>query len=146
MDKGALISTSKFSDAKIVRVDFFQKDLEKMPIYYEKGVGSTINFLLGKENNEQKIVGGHYFHKNISQESSTYAIKPVSLAFLELKDGKGYIASKDPNIVEVTIKKVTLGYYIGELEQEFLMPVVVFEGDNDFAAYLSAVKGEWINN
>jgi len=146
IEKGTLIPTSKFSDAKIVRVDFFQKDLEKMPIYYEKGVGSTINFLVGKEGRELEVVDARYFHKNISQESSTYAIKPVSLAFLELKDGKGYIASHDPNMVEVTIKKVTLGYYIGELEQEFLMPVVVFEGDNDFAAYVSAVKGEWINN
>lgn len=144
--KGILVPTSKFSDAKIVRVDFFQKDIEKMPIYYEKGIGSTINFLVGKENNGLKIVDAHYFHKNISQESSTYAIKSASLAFSELKDGKGYIASKDPNVVEVTIKKVSLGYYVGEAAQDFLMPIVIFEGDNDFVAYVSAIKDEWTSN
>lgn len=146
IEKSALIPTSKFSDAKIVRVDFFQKDLEKMPIYYEKGAGSTINFLVGKENNELEVVDARYFHKNISEDFSTYAIKSASLAFSELKDGKGYIASKDPHIVEVTIKKVTLGYYAGEMQQEFLMPIVIFEGDNDFVAYVSAVKDEWISN
>ena len=145
-EKGALIPASKFSDAKIVRVDFFQKDLEKMPIYYEKGITSTISFLVGKENNEQNVVDARYFHKNISQESSTYPIKSASLAFSELKDGKGYVASKDPNAVEVTIKKVTLGYYVGEAQQDFLMPIVIFEGDNDFVAYVPSVKDEWISN
>lgn len=146
VENNTLIPTSRISGAKIVRVDFFQKDLEKMPIYYEKGVGSTINFLVGKENNEQQVVEARYFHKNISQESSTYAIKSASAAFSELKQGMAFVASKTAGIVEVSIKKVFLGYYIGELGQEFLMPVVVFEGDNDFVAYISAVRDEWINN
>ena len=146
VENNTLIPTPKISGSKIVRVSFFQKDVDGLPIYYELGITSTIDLLIGKENNELKVVDARYFHKNISQESSTYAIKSASQAFSELKDGKGYIASKDPNIVEITIKKVTLGYYIGQLEQEFLMPVVVFEGENDFVAYISAVKDEWINN
>ena len=141
-----LIPTSKIAGSKIVRVDFFQKDIDGLPIYYESGITSTIGLLIGKENNELKVVNATYFHKNISENSSTYAIKSASQAFSELKQGKGYVASKTTDIVEVTIKKVLLGYYIGEGEQEFLMPVVVFEGDNDFVAYISAVRDEWINN
>ena len=35
--------------------------------------------------------------------------------------------------------------YLENKEQNFLMPVVVFEGDNGFIAYVSAVTDEWIN-
>lgn len=148
IQNGALIQTSKTSNAKIVRVDFFQKDLDNLPIYYEKGITSTIDLLIGKQNNRLEVVDARYFYKNISKDFSTYAIKSAMEAFEELKQGKGYVASKAPDIVEVTIKKVLLGYYIGEGEanQDFLMPVVVFVGDNDFVAYVSAVRDEWINN
>ena len=146
IEKGAIAPTSKISNAKIVRVDFFQKDVDGLPIYYEKGVTSTIDLLIGKENNQLKVVGATYFHKNISKNPSTYAIKSASQAFSELRQGMGFVASKAVDVVEVTIKKVYLGYYVGETEQEFLMPIVIFEGDNDFVAYVSSVRDEWINN
>lgn len=142
----ALIPTSKISNTKIVRVDFFQKNLDGLPIYYDRGISSTIDFLIGKESNELKVVDARFFHKNISQTSSTYAIKAASQAFSELQKGKAYIAYKPDNTVEFIIKKVFLGYYIGENQQDFLMPVVVFEGSNNFVAYVSAVKDEWISN
>ena len=141
-----LIPTSKISGAKIVRVDFFQKDVDGLPIYYDKGIASTIDLLIGKGSSGLKVVSATYFYKNISKDSSTYAIKSASTAFSQLKQGKGYVASNPAGLVEIVIKKVSLGYYIGELEQELLMPVVVFEGDNDFVAYVSAVRDEWINN
>lgn len=146
IEKSTLIPTSKIANAKIVRIDFFQKDLENFPIYYEKGIASTINLLIGKENNQFKVVEASYFHKNISQNSSTYAIKSAALAFSELKQGKAYIASKPQDTAEIAIKKVLLGYYIGETQQDFLMPIVIFVGDDDFVAYVSAVTDEWISN
>ena len=146
IERSMLIPTSKISNTKIVKVDFFQKDLDSLPIYYDKGTSSTIDFLIGKENKELKVVEARFFHKNISETASTYAIKTASEAFSELQKGKAYIANKPINTVEFTINKIFLGYYIGEDQQEFLMPVVVFEGNNDFVAYVSAVKDEWISN
>lgn len=143
---GTLIPISKVSDAKITRVSFFQKDIGGFPIYYDRGVSSTIDFLVGKEKNRMKVASARFFHKNISKEISTYAIKTANQAFLELQKGKAYIAYKPANMVEFTIKRVFLGYYIGEDQQEFLLPVVVFEGSNDFVAYVSAVRDEWISN
>jgi hypothetical protein len=142
----SLTLTSKISDAKIIKVDFFQKDLDKLPIYYDKGISSTIDFSIGKEKQQLEIVDARFFHKNISEISSTYAIKTANEAFVELQKGKAYIAYKPANMVEFSIKRVFLAYYLGEDKQEFLMPVIVFEGDDDFTAYVSAVKDEWINN
>jgi len=146
IEKSTLIPTSKISNTKIVRVDFFQKDLDGLPIYYDKGISSTIDFLIGKDNNQLKVVDARFFHKNISETASTYAIKTASQAFSELQKGKAYIAYKPNDTVEFTIEKVFLGYYIGEDQQDFLMPIVVFKGNNDFVAYVSAVRDEWINN
>lgn len=146
IENGVLTPITKISDAKIVRVDFFQKDLDNLPIYYQRGTSSTIDVLVGKENNTLKIVEARYFHKNISDIFATYAIKSALQAFEELKQGKGYIASKPQNAAEITINQVLLGYYIGEDQQGFLMPIIIFEGDNDFIAYVSAVRDEWINN
>lgn len=146
LERGELIPTSKISETKIVRVDFFQKDVDNLPIYYEKGITSTIDLLVGKENNDLKVVNASYFHKNISENSSTYAIKSAQEAFAQLKEGKGYIAHKATDTVEVVIKKVLLGYYVGENDQELLMPIIIFEGENDFIAYVSGVRDEWISN
>ena len=142
----ALVLTSKVSDTKIVKVDFIQKDINSLPIYYDKGISSTIDFLVGKENNQLEVVGGRFFRKNISETFSNYAIKTAAEAFSELQKGKAYVANKPIGITNFTIKDVFLGYYIGEDHQEFLMPIVIFEGDNDFIAYVSAVKDEWISN
>lgn len=146
INEGALIPASKTSDAKIAKVAFFQKDVDGLPIFYNEGKFSTINFLIGKENNQMKIVNARFFHKNISQISSTYAIKTASEAFSELQKGNAYIANKPVDTVEFTIKNVFLGYYIGEDQQDFLMPIIIFAGNNDFVAYVSAVRDEWISN
>jgi hypothetical protein len=126
-------------------VDFFQKDMNNLPIYYEKGASTTFDFLVGK-NGEQQILEATYIHKDISDVSSTYAIKTAQEAYSELQNGKVYIIDNDQNTANVTIKNVYLGYYIGEVDQNFLMPIIVFEGSNNFLAYVSAVRDEWIGN
>lgn len=146
IEKSVLTKVFKISNSKIVKVDFVQKNVNDLPIYYEKGTTSTIDLLIGKESNQLKVVDARYFHKNISEMSSTYAIKSAEAAFLELKQGKAYIASNSLDSTEISIEKVFLGYYIGENSQDFLMPIVIFEGPSDFLAYVSAIKDEWINN
>jgi len=146
IQNNSLVKTDEISDAKIIRVDFFQKDLNEFPIYYERGLFSTISTLVAKEENEFKIVDVRFFYKGASKDFSDYSIKSASQAFEELKEGKGYIASNSQNLVSIVIKKAILGYYIGENQQEYLMPIIIFEGDNDFVAYVSAVRDEWINN
>ena len=127
-----------------MRVDFFQANIDNLPIFYDSDLTSTINLLVGKENDGLKIVEAHYSHKNISDESSTYGIKTAAEAFLDIKQGKAYIAVK-PNTNNVSIKNAYLGYYLGNETRDFLMPVIVFQGDN-FVAYVSAVTDEWISN
>jgi hypothetical protein len=146
ISNNALIPTSKISDAKIMEVAFFQKDLDSLQIYYDRGISSTIDLLIGKENGGLEVVAGRFYHKNLSDKFSTYAIKTAKEAYSELQQGQAYVAYKPADMVDVTITKVFLGYYAGENPQDYLMPIIIFEGNGNFLAYVSAVKDEWISN
>lgn len=140
-----LVPASSLSTANIIRVDFFQKDIDMLPIYYSNPPLSTLYTLIaggGKENGQ--IVEAHYHHNAISKTNTTYPIKTAAEAFKDLQDQKAFISSYLGSSKTIKIKTVSLGYYLGESNQKNLMPIVVFAGDNGFFAYVSAIKDEWI--
>ena len=139
-----LVPATSISKTQVIEIDFFQKDIDKLPVVYSKANNSTMNIFVGGGENKPQVVKTDFFHQNVSSESATYPIKTASDGFLELKNGNAYILSPSNN-KDVSIKNVYLGYYMGDKEQNFLMPAVVFKGDNGFIAYVSALKDEWIN-
>jgi len=139
-----LIPATSVSTAQVIEVDFFQKDLDKIPVVYPRANNSTMNIFVGGGKNQPQVVRGEFFHQKISNDSSTYPIKTASNAFSQLKNGEGYVLSSSGN-KDVSIRNVYLGYYMGDKKQNFLMPVVIFEGDHGFIAYVPAVKDELIN-
>jgi len=62
-----------------------------------------------------------------------------------MQGGKGYIAnlgeSQSGNIV---IRNVSLAYYDADQPQNFLQPIYVFEGDNNFIGFVPAVSSQWM--
>ncbi len=137
---------SSLSEAQIIRVDFFQKDVNSLPIYYPHPPYSTMNDLVGSGDNQPQVVEAHFFHQEINQNmSATYPIASAAAAFSDLKQGRGYIASYYGKGTAVSIKNIFLAYYMSDTTQDYLMPIIVFKGDNGFFAYVSAVKDEWIN-
>lgn len=140
-----LTPVANISQAQVIRVDFFQQDLDQLPIYYPNASTSTLNLLVTSIQNQQIVIGINFPHQPISKSAYTYPIKTSSQAFSELKTQKAYIASYFGNTTNISIKNVSLGYYIGKEEQDYVMPIVVFEGNDGFFAYVSAVTDEWIN-
>lgn len=140
----ALIPASSYSSTQIIRVDLFQKNLNNIPIVYPNPPYSTMNFLLGGNEYGGDIVQANFTHQNISDLSGTYPLKSSAQAFKELGEGKAYIASYYGSSNNIKIKNVYLAYFAGEEKQDFLMPVVVFEGNNGFFAYVSAITDNWI--
>jgi len=133
------------STAQIIRVDFFQKDINSSPMRYPNSHRSTIYTLIAGGQNPE-VVEASFQHKNISKDYATYPILTSSQAFAMLQEGKAYSLSYSGTKNEILIKNVFLAYYMEDREQKYLMPIVVFEGDDDFVAYVSAIKDEWINN
>lgn len=152
---GALIPTTSLSSAKVIRVDLYQKDLEyeldtgkkkavklkmKLPILYPHPPYSTMSFWVASGQNNAEVDAAEFMHREIKRETpGTYPIKSAEDAFEELKNGDAYIPSYLGLEKEILISNVYLAYYLGDT-QEFLMPIIVFEGQDNFFAYVSAVK------
>lgn len=145
LQNGKLFPSTSFSQAQVIRVDLFQKAIDKLPLVYPYPPFSTMSFFIASSESEPQVVEAHFYHKQKTNQSSTYPIKTAKEAQKELEEGKAYIAGYFGDKNEISIKNVYLAYYINEQEdQEFLLPVVVFEGDNGFYAYVSAIKSEWV--
>lgn len=146
LKNGILFDAKDMTDAQIIRVDYFQNSQDLLPIYYPKGIYSTMYFLIGSSSrSESNIVLSNFYHQSISATSSTYKLKPVEIAYAQLTEGKGYIAANFVKEDIIKIEEVFLGYYAGDQYQEYLMPVYIFKGrEDEFYAYVSAVDDEWI--
>ena len=146
IQNGSLITSTSLSNSQIVEVNFFQKDLDNLPIFYEKPNSSNISVLIAGSGHQQgQVVGVNFIHQPVSEESSTYPLKSVSTAYDELKNGQAYVASYFGTLANISITNVFLAYYISSQTQDFLMPVIVFEGNEGFFAYVPAIRDEWIN-
>jgi hypothetical protein len=167
IENGTLVPTTSLSKTQVIRVDLYQKNMTyalntgvsevtggfkkldiDLPILYPRPPYSTMHFWLASEALGPEVYAANFIHKNIIQdekaEQATYPIKTSQEAYDELVNGKAYIASYFGFEKEIKIQNVFLAYFLGEDPQEYLMPIIVLEGDNGFFAYVSAVKDEWI--
>lgn len=145
LNNNTLTSASSFSNTQVIEVDFFQKNINNLPIYYPKAVNSTMSVLVVGGQDQPQVAQINYFHQNISNQSATYPIITAQTAFDELKQGKGYIASYFGSSDYISITNVSLGYYMGDKAQAYLMPVAVFQGDNGFYAYVPLITDAWVS-
>lgn len=144
ISNGQLVPATSLSDAEIIRVDFFQSDVNKTPIFYPNATYSTMSMLIGGGNPNSQIVDAHFYHQTIDSAHGTYPIISSQQAFDALKKGQAYISSYDNTGTTITIRNISLGYYMGIDQQQYLQPIFVFQGDHGFYAYVPAITAEWI--
>ncbi len=147
---GGITSSSSFSNAQLIEVDYFQNDVDKIPIYYPHYPSSLMHVVLASANGQDttpQVVEASFYHKIVQTENgSTYPLISSKDAFDLLKTNKAYIANYEGTNTNINISSVSLGYFLGTKPQSFLYPVIIFQGDNNFYAFVSAVKDEWVKN
>ncbi len=141
-----LTTATSVSNAQVIEVDFFQKNIDKLPIYYPKAVNSTMNVLVVGGKDQPQVAQINFSHQTVSNQSATYPIKTAQDAYSLLRQGQGYIASYFGSSTDISIKNVFLAYYIGDKKQDYLFPIAVFEGDNGFFAYVPIITDVWTSN
>ncbi len=140
-----LVSATSLSQASLVRIDFFQKDINFLPIYYPNPPQSTLSFLFVGSRFNEKVIQAEFNHFIVdTTQSATYPIKTAEEATKELKDGKAYIASHFGDTTTIRITNVSVGYYMSNNPQDYLLPIIVFSGDNGFFAYVPAITDSWV--
>lgn len=132
---------TSLSEANFIRVNFFREPYDDFPVLTPDRRGN-VWFLVGGKDND--VVAGEYHYFPIEKENnSTYPIKTSQQAWEELNQGIGFIVSTPLEQTTVIVRKIYLGYYDAGEPQGFLQPIVVFEGDGNFMAYVPAVTAEF---
>ncbi len=143
----ALIPATSFANSQVIQVNFFQKDIDEKPVFYKSPYTPNISvYITGGERRGQIVKADYYYQELLNDEKATYPIKTADEAFEELKNGKAFYASLPTEKKDVAIKEIKLGYYIPDKSTKYIMPIIVFQGDEGFFAYISAIKDEWIEN
>jgi hypothetical protein len=145
INNGIIVAATNPSTADLVSVYFYQKNVNKTPLVYPGGKISSMNVTVAGGKEGGQVVDARFAYQAVGAESSTYPIKTAEQALTELKSGKGYIANVDPGLDKISLKKVYIAYFFPGRQQYFLTPVIVFEGTNNFMAYVPAVKDEWFD-
>lgn len=141
-----LATTTSLNQADSIRLDYFRSPIGDTPIVNAYPDEGLISFVFsGSKNIKKRILQFAYTYWPIDyQTTGTYGLKPSSTAWSELQSGRGYIARYPKKGTVATIRKVYLAYYESIEAQTYIQPVFVFEGDDDFLAYVSAVATPWI--
>ncbi|MEK7513340.1 MAG: hypothetical protein AAB430_03620 [Patescibacteria group bacterium] len=144
---GQYAEAPSLSEADFVQADFFRPKVDEKPVLTTDPKQGIVRLIFsGSRETEKKVVEAIYNYFPVSlEQNATYPIKTASQAWRELQTRQGFIAStgNNPNGV-ITIRNIYLGYYDGETSNGFLLPIIVFEGDNGFYGYVIAITSEWL--
>jgi hypothetical protein len=145
LDDGRIVQAENQNDAQFVRVDLFQKNIEdQYPVYYPAPKQSIMYVVLKSEAGFPTVSEANYVHYRLDPNNvSDYYIKTAEQAFDDLVKGRGYVWVEDKKRKEVDITDISLGYFLGEQNQNFFIPIVIFKG-NGFLAYVQAIPDELV--
>ncbi|MFA6007319.1 MAG: hypothetical protein WC784_01580 [Candidatus Shapirobacteria bacterium] len=144
-----LQSVNSLSEANIIRVDFFRKNLDNniSVVSSEVGKASVSVLVSGSSVSAKKIVEVNFKHISIdtsAASSSTYPIISTKEAITSLQNGN-YWPANDTTATSVVIRKIYLAYFEPVDLTQYLKPVYVFEGDGGFVAYVRAITDKYSN-
>lgn len=138
---GTYRETVSLSEADFVQVDIFRQKLEdNYPVYTPDPNKGLIRGIV-THNQAVPIVYLEYNYYPVDYQTfHTYPIKTAVQAFDELKQGKGYVARLIGKVTAVTVRKVELAYFDTTDTANYLQPIYVFSGDDEFLGYVPAVR------
>ena len=147
--KSELVKALSLSEAQLTRVNLKRKDLDNLPIMPPHLTESNVSLIVSSAGGGKTIVFAKYICYPINYERyATYPLKSAVTAWEELKKGQAFISHLGNNNDEkpIAIRKIYLAYFAPELPQKFLQPIFIFEGDDEFRAYVTAIKSSWIQD
>lgn len=147
---GGFITANSLSDANMIRIDFFRKNYNDLPVVTKSVDEGNIWFMVsGIRERSKEIIAGEYHYFPVDETKvATYPLKSVDSVWTELTSGNYYPASLGGTVEgeNIKIRRIYLAYYDAGVYTEFLQPVYVFEGDKDFVGYIPAISTEYYGN
>lgn len=131
--------------ANIVEVDFFLPNRNGLPVvsstYYNSQ--NYVMYLIGET--EHKVIKAQIHHFDRSEDQvGLYPLRTSQQAWENMKTGHGFVVSSHSKDGAIKIQKVFLAYFDPDEYQEYVQPVYVFLGNNEFVAYVPAISDEYL--
>ncbi len=144
-----MVPATSLSEANLTKVEVFRKNIEdffgEIPVITADPEKGIVSLIFSSAGGDKKILRAEFNHFPINYESfATYPIKTTSQAWEELKNNQAFVSRWQPleEKNEVIVRNIYLAFYDSWEPQQYLQPVFVFEGDDDFQALLPAITEE----
>jgi len=138
---------NSFSEANAIKVDFARQKIDDIyPIVSSNPDAPPISVLISASTVETKrIIEVNYKYAPVDNESfSRYPIISAEQAYSLLTKGD-YWPARDSQTNQVVIKNIYLAYYEPTTLTNFMQPIYVFEGSDNFIGYVSAITSNYIS-
>lgn len=148
VEGGQLVGTPSLSEANFVKVNFFRKNYNELPVLTPDKKGNIWFIVSGDTSRDRQIIWGEYHYFTVDEKrQSTYPIKTALQAVNELQTSQAFVAQPPlDGTSNATVRRIYLAYYDSGRPQNFFQPIFVFEGDQGFLAYLPAVAAEYYSS
>ena len=149
-----LVSTTSLASAKLIKVNLFRNDVVSKTktgeeITYAAKPPSAVEanvwmILSGEQRIEKWVIASQFYYYPVDYEQlETYPVITAQQAWDSLSSGAAFIANRGTAQGEVAIRQVYMAYYDPDVLSQYFQPIVVFEGDGGFVAYVPAVTAEY---
>jgi hypothetical protein len=144
-DSEALTVVDSPDNANMVEVDFYRADINDLPVVSPRYFNSQNYVILLFGDTDYKVVKAKVsFYEKSEEQTGTYPLKTGQQAWDEFSSGKGTVVSFAPGASQISVKKMYLAYFDPAIQQDYLQPVFVFLGDNNFAGYIPALDNQFL--
>jgi hypothetical protein len=142
-----LIMAPENQTTYMVEVDFYRSDINQYPVVSPKYFNSQNYVIIAYGESGFRIIKSQIsFFEKSNEQFGTYPIKTGDVAWEQLKNNQGLIVSEPTDKKTITIKKMFLGYFDPDIYQEYLQPVYVFLGEDNFVGYVPAIEASYLIN
>jgi len=144
---GKFVTASSLSDANVTKINLYRKNYNNLPNVTKTRNQANVWFMFsGAKAIGEQVIAAEYKYFSIDEnKSGTYPLITAEAAWEKLKSGDAYFSNiESKSNGNITVRKVYLAYYDPDKFTEFYQPVLVFEGDDNFSAYVSAVSPDYI--
>ncbi len=140
-----LTVVDKPENANLVEVDFYREDIDSLPAASPRYYNSPNYLVLLFDNQGHKVVKAKVsFFDRSTEQIGVYPLKTGDQAWEEFTSGNGYIVSGGDGLSQVNIKRMFVAYFDPDVAQDYLQPIYVFMGENNFVGYTPALTNEYL--
>lgn len=134
------------SKTSFARIDFFNPTVSEVPILtaHPSEANVFVIFAFTAPNQRIAVASKYKYYAPDFTINSTYPTISGETAWKQLQEGGGYIAQPVKGGDKASVRRIYLAYFLPDEYQDYLQPVWVFEGDQDFYAMVYAIDPAYV--